>query len=113
MAWNNFIIMKEAATYKCQSSINEALSTLSTEGEIEREKRKTCLWKKKKKQRAGDSVCVTSQLCSQSAVDSLTPASTSSVKAIYQSSLLRDKLERMAQLLRAHAVRVCASVCVS
>lgn len=104
MAWNNFIIMKEAATYKCQSSINEALSTLSTEGEIEREKRKTCLWKKN---RAGDSVYVTSQLCSQSAVDSLTPVSTSSVKAIYQSSLLCDKLERMAQLLRAHAMRVC------
>lgn len=57
MAWNNFIIMKEAATYKCQPSINKALSTLSTEGEIQREKRKTCLWKKKKN-RELETACV-------------------------------------------------------
>lgn len=41
MAWNNLIIIKEAATYKCQSSINKALSTLSTEGEVEAGKSKT------------------------------------------------------------------------
>lgn len=38
MAWNNLIIIKEAATYKCQSSINKALGT---ESEGEAGKRKT------------------------------------------------------------------------
>lgn len=33
MASNSFIIIKEADTYKCQPSINRALTALSTAGE--------------------------------------------------------------------------------